>query len=107
LVFVLASSVRVPLARLLHWLVKALEWDSEGQVLRVLTCPDDQRPLAFNAGASKFAVAESDPAPGAPDAVRAFDTCAECSDARGRLRLAAPHVTTQLTVLEKTVVDDS
>ncbi len=83
-------------------------WDARtGQVLRVLTFPDDQWPLAFNADGSEFAVAESDPAPGAPDAVRVFDTCPACTNARGLLRLAAPHVTTQLTALEKTVVEDS
>jgi WD40 repeat protein len=83
-------------------------WDARtGHVLRLLTFPDDQWPLAFNADGSELAVAENDPAPGAPDAVRVFDTCPACTNARGLLRLAAPHVTTQLTVLEKTVVQGS
>ncbi len=81
-------------------------WDPRtGQALRVLTFPDVQSPLAFNADGSQFAVAESDPAPGAPDAVRVFDTCPACTDARGLLSLAARHVTNQLTVLERTVVN--
>ena len=81
-------------------------WDARtGQALRVLTFPDVQSPLAFNADGSQFAVAESDPAPGAPDAVRVFDTCPACTDARGLLSLAARHVTNQLTVLERTVVN--
>ena len=83
-------------------------WDSHtGQVLRVLTFPDDQWPLAFNADGSRFAVTESDPAPGAPDVVRVFNTCPACTNAHALLSLAAPHVTNQLTVLEKTVVDNS
>jgi WD40 repeat protein len=83
-------------------------WDARtGQVLRLLTFPDDQWPLAFNADGSEFAVAESDPASGAPDAVRVFDTCPACTDARGLLRVAAAHVTRQLTVLEKTLVESS
>jgi WD40 repeat protein len=83
-------------------------WDSHtGQELRVLTFADDQWPLAFNADGSEFAVAESDPAPGAPDIVRVFDTCPACANARALLSLAAPHVTKQLTVLEKTVVENS
>ena len=83
-------------------------WDSRtGQVLRVLTFPDDQWPLAFNADGSEFAVAESDPASGAPDAVRVFDTCPACTNARALLSLAAPHVTRELTVLEQTVVNGS
>ena len=83
-------------------------WDARtGQVLRLLTFPDDQWPLAFNADGSELAVAESDPAPGAPDAVRVFDTCPACTNARALLRLAAPRLTTQLTALEKTVVEGS
>jgi WD40 repeat protein len=83
-------------------------WDSQtGQVLRVLTFPDDQWPLAFNASGSAFAVAESDPAPHAPDIVRVFDTCPACTNARALLSLAAPHVTKQLTVLEETGVTNS
>ena len=83
-------------------------WNSRtGQVLRVLTFPDDQGPLAFNASGSEFAVAETDPAPGAPDVVRTFDTCPACTNARALLSLAAPHATDQLTVLEKTVVGNS
>ena len=83
-------------------------WDSHtGQVLRVLSFPDDQWPLAFNADGSEFAVAESDPSPGAPDVVRVFGTCPACTNAHALLSLAAPHLTNQLTVLEKTVVDNS
>jgi hypothetical protein len=36
-----------------------------------------------------------------------FDTCPACANARALLSLAAPHVTKQLTVLEKTVVENS
>jgi hypothetical protein len=83
-------------------------WNARtGQVLRLLSFPDDQWPLACNADGSEFALAESDPAPGAPDAVRVFDTCPACTDELGLLRLAASHVTQQLTVLEKTVVESS
>jgi WD40 repeat protein len=83
-------------------------WNARtGQVLRLLSFPDDQWPLAFNVDGSEFALAESDPAPGAPDAVRVFDTCPACTDELGLLRLAASHVTQQLTVLEKTVVESS
>ncbi len=83
-------------------------WDSHtGQELRVLTLPDAQGPLAFNAAGSAFAVAESDPAPGAPDIVRVFDTCPACTNAHALLSLAARHATTELTVLEQTVVDNS
>jgi WD40 repeat protein len=83
-------------------------WDSHtGQELRVLTFPDAQGPLAFNAEGSEFAVAESNPAPGAPDIVRVFDTCPACTNAHALLSLAARHATTKLTVLEQTVVDNS
>ena len=83
-------------------------WDSHtGQVLRVLTFPDDQWPLAFNADGSEFAVAESNPGPDAPDVVRVFNTCPACTNPHALLALAAPHVTNQLTVLEKTVVGNS
>ena len=83
-------------------------WNARtAEVLRVLSFPDDQGPLAFNADGSQFAVAETDPAAGAPDIVRVFDTCPACTNARALLSLAAPHVTKQLTVLEKTVVDNS
>lgn len=83
-------------------------WNSRtGQVLRLLTFPDDQGPLVFNASGSQFAIAETDPVPGAPDVVRTFDTCPACTNARALLSLAAPHTTDQLTVLEKTVVGNS
>jgi WD40 repeat protein len=83
-------------------------WDSRtGQVLRVLTFPDDQWALAFNGDGSEFAVADSNPARGAPDAVRVFDTCPACTNAHDLLRLAAPRATTWLTVLERTVVEGS
>jgi WD40 repeat protein len=73
-------------------------WNAQtGQVLRLLSFPDDQWPLAFNADGSEFALAESDPAPGAPDAVRVFETCPACADELGLLRLAASHVAQQLT----------
>src|SRR6201995_1620491 len=77
-------------------------WNARtGQVLRLLSFPDDQWPLAFNADGSEFALAESDPAPGDPDAVRVFDTCPACTSETGLLRLVASQVTKQLTVLEK------
>jgi WD40 repeat protein len=76
-----------------------------GQELRVLTFPDDQWPLVFNADGSQFAVAESNSSPGVPDIVRVFDTCPACTNAHALLSLAAPHVTSQLTVLEQTVVN--
>ena len=76
-----------------------------GQVLRVLSFPDGQWPLVFNSDGSKFAVAETNPAPGAPDIVRVFDTCPACTNAHALLSLAARHATNQLTVLERTVVD--
>ena len=80
-------------------------WNSRtGQVLRVLSLPDAQGPPVFNASGSELAVAESDPANGAPDIVRVFATCPACTNARALLALAAPHVTSQLTVLESTVV---
>jgi WD40 repeat protein len=80
-------------------------WDARnGQELRVLTLPDDQYPIAFNATGSAFAVAESDPKLGAPVALRIFDTCPECQSPRGLLSLAGPRVTAQLTVLERTVI---
>jgi WD40 repeat protein len=83
-------------------------WNAHtGQQLRILTLPDDQYPVAFNASGSQFAVAESNPQPGAPDVVRIFDTCPACQNPRGLLTLAAPHVTPQLTVLERTVVGSS
>jgi WD40 repeat protein len=83
-------------------------WDSRtGQVLRVLTFPDDQWALAFNGDGREFAVADSNPARGAPDAVRVFDTCPACTNAHDLLRLAAPRATTWLTVLERTVVEGS
>jgi WD40 repeat protein len=83
-------------------------WNSRtGQVLRVLTFPDDQWAIAFNGDGSEFAVADSNPAPGAPDAVRVFDTCPACTSANALLRLAAPRATRWLTVLEKTVVEGS
>ena len=83
-------------------------WDAQtGQVLRVLTFPDDQWPLAFNADGSEFAVAESDPAP-APRTPCGYSipvpharTRSACSRSRRRMS----H--NRLTVLEKTVVESS
>jgi WD40 repeat protein len=75
-----------------------------GQELRELSLPDAQDPPVFSASGGEFAVDESDPASGAPDTVRVFTTCPACTNARALLALAAPHVTSQLTVLEKTVV---
>jgi WD40 repeat protein len=85
-------------------------WDAHtGQALRVLTFPDVQWPLAFNADGSQFAVAESDPAPGTPDAVRVFDTCPACTSPHGLLALAQPLDIPpgQRTVLENTVISSS
>src|SRR6201995_5071982 len=80
-------------------------WNARtGQVLRVLSLPDPQGPPVFNASGSEVAMAESDPANGASDIVRVFATCPACSNARELLALAAPHTTSQLTVLESTVV---
>jgi WD40 repeat protein len=76
-----------------------------GQELRVLSFPDGQWPLVFNSDGSKFAVADTNPAPGAPDIVRVFDACPACTNAHAMLSLAASQVTSQLTVLERTVVD--
>jgi hypothetical protein len=73
-------------------------------VLRVLSLPDAQGPPVFNASGGELAVAESDPATGAPEIVRVFATCPACTNARALLALAAPHLTSRLTVLEKTVV---
>ncbi len=82
-------------------------WNARtGQVLRVLTFSDDQWPLVFNADGSQFAVAETVPAPGAPDIMRVFDTCPACTNARALLSLAAPRATAQLTILESTVVNN-
>ena len=85
-------------------------WDPRtGQALRVLTFPDVQWPLAFNADGSQFAVAESDPAPGAPDAVRVFDTCPACTNPRALVALTRPLniPPSRRTVLENTVVNSS
>ena len=85
-------------------------WDPRtGQALRVVTFPDVQWPLAFNADGSRFAVAESDPAPGAPDGVRVFDTCPACTNPRRLLALARPLDIPpgQRTVLENTVIGGS
>jgi WD40 repeat protein len=80
-------------------------WNARtGQELRVLSFPDAQSLPVFNASGSQFAVAESDP-PGTQDNVRVFDTCPACTNARALLGLAASHVTKQLTVLERTVVN--
>ena len=80
-------------------------WNARtGQALRVLAFPDAQGPPVFNASGNELAAAEADPAPGAPDIVRVFDTCPGCTNARQLLALAAPRVTKQLTVLERTVV---
>jgi WD40 repeat protein len=80
-------------------------WNARtGQVLRVLSLPDAQGPPVFNASGTELAVAESEPANGAPDIVRVFATCPACTNARELLALAAPHVTSQLTVLESAVV---
>lgn len=81
-------------------------WDARtGQVVRTLTFPDAQWPIVFNARGSEFATVESNPEPGAPEVIRVFDTCPACFDPRGLLALAARHVTNQLTVLERTVID--
>jgi WD40 repeat protein len=81
-------------------------WNAHtGQALRILSFPDGQWPLVFNSDGSQFAVAETNPATGAPDILRVFDTCPACTNARALLALAAPRVTKQLTVLERTVVD--
>jgi WD40 repeat protein len=80
-------------------------WNARtGQMLRVLSLPDAQGPPVFNASGSELAVAESDPANGAPDIVRVFATCPACTNARELLGLAAPQATSQLTVLESAVV---
>jgi len=80
-------------------------WNAHtGQELRVLSFPDAQTTPVFNASGSQFAVAESDPT-GTQDNVRVFDTCPACTNAQALLGLAAQHVTNQLTVLERTVVN--
>ena len=76
-----------------------------GQVLRVLSFPDGQSPLVFNPTEASSRSPRPIPRAGAPDIVRVFDTCPACTNAHALLSLAARHATSQLTVLERTVVD--
>ena len=79
-------------------------WSSTtGQQLRVLTFPYRQYDFALSPDGQQIAVAENTPVLGADDIVRVFDTCPACTDARALLSLAAPQVTSPLTVLERTV----
>jgi WD40 repeat protein len=85
-------------------------WNARtGQQLRVLTFSDVQgSPVAFSPNGQEMAIPENAPtSAGVSDAVRVFDLCPACTNARALLSLAAPHVTNQLTVLEKTVIGGS
>jgi len=80
-------------------------WNSTtGQQLRVLTFPYRQYDFALSPDGQQMAVAENTPVVGVDDIVRVFHTCPACTNARALLSLAAPHVTSQLTVLERTVL---
>jgi WD40 repeat protein len=78
-----------------------------GQQLRVLTFPYRQYDFGLSPDGRQMAIAENTPLVGTDDIVRVFNTCPACTDARALVSLAAPRVTNQLTVLEKTVVDNS
>ena len=81
-------------------------WNARtGQGLRVLTFPYRQYGFAVSPDGQEMAVAENTPIEGVDDIVRVFATCPACTNARALLALAAPHVTKQLTVLERTVVN--
>jgi WD40 repeat protein len=83
-------------------------WNAQtGQQLRVLTFPYRQYDFGLSQDGRQMAIAENTPTVGADDIVRVFDTCPACTNARALLSLAAPHVTNHLTVLEKTVIDNS
>lgn len=82
-------------------------WNARtGQQLRVLTFSDIQgSPVAFSPNGQEMAIPENTPtSAGVSEAVRVFDICPACTNARALLSLAAPHVTNKLTVLEKTVI---
>jgi WD40 repeat protein len=85
-------------------------WNARtGQQLRVLTFSDIQgSPVAFSPNGQEMAIPENTPtSAGVSEAVRVFDICPACTNARALLSLAAPHVTNKLTVLEKTVIGGS
>jgi WD40 repeat protein len=83
-------------------------WDARtGQVLRVLSFSDPPTPVIFSSDASEIAVDETIPIAGVPDIVRVYDTCPACQNPGALLKLAEPHVTTQLTQLERSVVAGS
>ena len=80
-------------------------WDARtGQILRVLTVSTNPSPLLFSSDGSQLAFDETVPVAGVPDIIRAFDTCPACQNPRALLKLAAPHATTNLTELERTVI---
>jgi WD40 repeat protein len=80
-------------------------WNARtGQQLRVLTFTVDQTAIAVSPDGQQMAIGENTPVLGVDDVVRAFNTCPDCQDPQALLRLAAPHVTNQLTTLERTVI---
>jgi hypothetical protein len=80
-------------------------WDARtGQILRELSFPDDQGPIALSDDGSEIAIAENTPIFGVPDIVRVYDTCPACQTPGALLKLAAPNATSNLTQLEQTVV---
>lgn len=81
-------------------------WDAHtGQELRVLTFPYDQDDFAFSVNGQQLAISENTPLLNVDDVVRVFDTCPDCTNPHGLLQLSAHQITTQLTELERTVVD--
>lgn len=81
-------------------------WDAAtGQQLRVLTFTVNQQQTAFSPDGQRMAIVEGNFTGTGENAVTVFGTCPACEDPRALLALAAPHATTQLTTLERTVVD--
>ncbi|HWF24966.1 MAG TPA: hypothetical protein VG275_05950, partial [Solirubrobacteraceae bacterium] len=67
-------------------------------------------PLAFSPDGQEMAIPENAPAAaGVSDAVRVFDTCPACTNARALLALAKPHSVParEQTALERTVIGTS
>jgi WD40 repeat protein len=84
-------------------------WDARtGRQLRVLTFSANQEQAVFDIDGEDMALLENTFAStsASDSVVRLLASCPACQAPRALLKLAAPHATTHLTTLERTVVGD-
>jgi WD40 repeat protein len=83
-------------------------WNARtGQQLRVLSFSGYQNIVDLNPDGYQFAVGSTAAVLGAEDTLRVFNVCPACQNPKALLALAAPLVTTRLTTVERTVVENN